>query len=68
MSIVERPKRSAGMVLGDFAAVLGIIAFMTGSQSLGGVLFIIGMSVYATTAAAIWAVAQLARLWRHTPR
>lgn len=68
MSIVERPQRSAGMVLGDFAAALGIIAFMTGSQSLGGVLFIAGMAVYATTAAASWIVAQFARLRRHTHR
>ncbi|MRX10249.1 hypothetical protein GJ697_20655 [Pseudoduganella sp. FT25W] len=64
MSIIIHTKRSAGMVLGDFFALVGIMAAMTGSQTFGGFMLISGIGIYATTAATRWAIAKIASLWR----
>jgi hypothetical protein len=48
------------MVFGDFFALIGVMAFMGGSQTIGAVLFVGGIALYTTTAATRWLIAQIA--------
>ncbi|MYN38299.1 hypothetical protein GTP55_02830 [Duganella sp. FT109W] len=61
MSHITSTKRSAGMVFGDFFALIGVMAFMGGSQTLGAFLFVSGIALYTTTAAARWLIAKISR-------
>lgn len=64
MSIMQNTKRSVGMVLGDFFAFLGIMAFMSGIQTLGAVLLVGGIGIYLAAVATKWMTAQLSTIWR----
>jgi hypothetical protein len=62
MSHITNTKRSAGMVFGDFFALLGVMAFMGGSQTIGAFLFVGGIGLYTTTAATRWLIAKITSL------
>jgi hypothetical protein len=68
MYVFNRTKRSVGMVLGDFVSLIGIIAFMTGTQTLGGILLVTGICIYGVAAAATWLFAKASEIAHRSPR
>jgi len=63
ISDANRRKRRAGMVLGDFLSLIGIMAFITGSQSIAGALVISGICLYTSSAATRWMIAKIPHIW-----
>ncbi|MYM68702.1 hypothetical protein GTP45_17950 [Pseudoduganella sp. FT55W] len=59
MSTFTSTKRSAGVVLGDFVSLVGVIAFMTGTQTFGSILLVTGICIYGIAAAMTWLVAKV---------
>jgi hypothetical protein len=54
------------MVLGDFVSLVGIMAFMTGTQTFGGILLVSGICIYSVAAMTKWFFAKACGIMRGT--